>query len=113
MPLLTQGKIKFTIFKNLIECSVFKKYGIIVKNSKQKLLLFISIVIICSIFIVALDLVFPFFENIINFLTTNSVLTSLILLTLILYKSYKKNYDLIFFISIGLLTGFLMSFLYL
>jgi len=57
--------------------------------------------------------VLPFFENIINFLTTNSVLTSLILLILILYKSYKKNYDLIFFISIGLLTGFLMSFLYL
>ena len=76
------------------------------KNSKQKLLLFISIVLICSIFIVTLDLVLPFFENIINFLTTNSVLTSLILLILILYKSYKKNYDLIFFISIGLLTGF-------
>ena len=83
------------------------------KNSKQKLLLFISIVFICSIFIVALDLVLPFFENIINFLSTNSILTSLILLILILYKSYKKNYDLIFFISIGLLTGFLMSFLYL
>ena len=66
------------------------------KNSKQKLLLFISIVLICSIFIVTLDLVLPFFENIINFLTTNSVLTSLILLILILYKSYKKNYDLIF-----------------
>ena len=60
------------------------------KNSKQKLLLFISIVLICSIFIVALDLALPFFENIINFLTTNSVLTSLILLILILYKSYKK-----------------------
>ena len=83
------------------------------KNSKQKLLLFISIVLICSIFIVALDLALPFFENIINFLTTNSVLTSLILLNLNLYKSYKKNYDLIFFISTGLLTGFLMSFLYL
>ena len=83
------------------------------KNSKQKLLLFISIVLICSIFIVALDLLLPFFENIIYFLTTNSVLTSLILLILILYKSYKKNYDLMFFISIGLLTGILMSYLYL
>ena len=70
-------------------------------------------VFICSIFIVALDLALPFFENILNFLTTNSILTSLLLLILILYKSYKKNYDLIFFISIGLLTGFLMSFLYL
>tara|TARA_B100000212_G_C27230166_1_gene471241 strand:- start:27 stop:281 length:255 start_codon:yes stop_codon:yes gene_type:complete len=83
------------------------------KNIKQKVILFIFIILICSISILILDLLLPFFDSIIDFLLNYKELTVAALLSFILYKSYNKDYDLIFFISIGLLTGFLMSFFYL
>ena len=83
------------------------------KNIKQKVILFIFIILICSISILILDLLLPFFDSIIVFLLNYKELTVAALLSFILYKSYKKDYNLIFFISIGLLTGFLMSFFYL
>jgi hypothetical protein len=83
------------------------------KNIKQKVILFIFIILICSISILILDLLLPFFDSIINFLLKYKELTVAALLSFILYKSYNKDYNLIFFISIGLLTGFLMSFFYL
>ena len=83
------------------------------KNIKQKVILFIFIILICSISILILDLLLPFFDSIIDFLLNYKELTVASLLGFILYKSYKKDYNLIFFISIGLLTGFLMSFFYL
>ena len=83
------------------------------KNIKERLTLFIVIIFICAISILVLDFLLPFFDNIINFLVNYSEITATILLLIILYKSLKKKYDLIFFISIGLLTGFLMSFLYM
>ena len=83
------------------------------KNIKQKVILFIFIILICSISILILDLLLPFFDSIIDFLLNYKELTVAALLSFILYKSYKKDYNLIFFISIGLLTGFLMSFFYL
>ncbi len=83
------------------------------KNIKERLTLFIAIILICAISILALDFLLPFLDNIINFLVNYSEITASILLLIILYKSLKKKYDLIFFVSIGLLTGFLMSFLYL
>ena len=83
------------------------------KNIKQKVILFIFIILICSISILILDLLLPFFDSIIDFLLNYKELTVAALLSFILYKSYNKDYSLIFFISIGLLTGFLMSFFYL
>ena len=83
------------------------------KNIKQKVILFIFIILICSVSILILDLLLPFFDSIIDFLLNYKELTVAALLSFILYKSYNKDYDLIFFISIGLLTGFLMSFFYL
>ncbi len=83
------------------------------KNIKQKVILFIFIILICSISILILDLLLPFFDSIIDFLLNYKELTVAALLSFILYKSYNKDYTLIFFISIGLLTGFLMSFFYL
>tara|TARA_B100000900_G_C20004327_1_gene483077 strand:+ start:32 stop:286 length:255 start_codon:yes stop_codon:yes gene_type:complete len=83
------------------------------KNIKQKVILFIFIILICSISILILDLLLPFFDSIIDFLLNYKELTVASLLGFILYKSYNKDYNLIFFISIGLLTGFLMSFFYL
>jgi hypothetical protein len=83
------------------------------KNIKQKVILFIFIILICSISILILDLLLPFFDSIIDFLLNYKELTVVSLLSFILYKSYNKDYNLIFFISIGLLTGFLMSFFYL
>ena len=83
------------------------------KNIKQKVILFIFIILICSISILILDLLLPFFDSIIDFLLNYKEFTVAALLSFILYKSYKKDYNLIFFISIGLLTGFLMSFFYL
>jgi len=83
------------------------------KNIKQKVILFIFIILICSISILILDLLLPFFDSIIDFLLNFKELTVAALLSFILYKSYNKDYNLIFFISIGLLTGFLMSFFYL
>ena len=83
------------------------------KNIKERLTLFIVIILISAISILALDFLLPFLDNIINFLVNYSEITATILLLIILYKSLKKKYDLIFFVSIGLLTGFLMSFLYL
>jgi len=83
------------------------------KNIKQKVILFIFIILICSISILILDLLLPFFDSIIDFLLNYKELTVASLLIFILYKSYNKDYNLIFFISIGLLTGFLMSFFYL
>tara|TARA_X000001036_G_C20141551_1_gene587535 strand:+ start:223 stop:477 length:255 start_codon:yes stop_codon:yes gene_type:complete len=83
------------------------------KNIKQKVILFIFIILICSISILILDLLLPFFDSIIDFLLNYKELTVAALLSFILYKSYNKDYNLIFFISIGLLTGFLMSFFYL
>mgnify|MGYP001342693166 FL=1 len=83
------------------------------KNIKQKAILFIFIILICSISILILDLLLPFFDSIIDFLLNYKELTVAALLSFILYKSYNKDYNLIFFISIGLLTGFLMSFFYL
>ena len=83
------------------------------KNIKQKVILFIFIILICSISILILDLLLPFFDSIIDFLLNYKELTVASLLGFILYKSYNKEYNLIFFISIGLLTGFLMSFFYL
>ena len=82
------------------------------KNIKQKVILFIFIILICSISILILDILLPFFDSIIDFLLNYKELTAASLLGFILYKSYNKDYDLIFFISIGLLTGFLMSFFY-
>ena len=82
------------------------------KNIKKKIILFIFIILICSISILILDLLLPFFDSIIDFLLNYKELTAASLLGFILYKSYNKDYDLIFFISIGLLTGFLMSFFY-
>jgi len=83
------------------------------KNIKKKVILFIFIILICSISILILDLLLPFFDSIIDFLLNYKELTVAALLSFILYKSYNKDYNLIFFISIGLLTGFLMSFFYL
>ena len=83
------------------------------KNIKKKIILFIFIILICSISILILDLLLPFFDSIIDFLLNYKELTVAALLSFILYKSYNKDYNLIFFISIGLLTGFLMSFFYL
>lgn len=83
------------------------------KNIKQKVILFIFIILICSISILILDLLLPFFDSIIDFLLNYKELTVASLLGFILYKSYNKDYNLIFFVSIGLLTGFLMSFFYL
>ena len=83
------------------------------KNIKQKVILFIFIILICSISILILDLLLPFFDSIIDFLLNYKELTVAALLSFILYKSYNKDYNLIFFVSIGLLTGFLMSFFYL
>ena len=83
------------------------------KNIKQKVILFIFIILICSISILILDILLPFFDSIIDFLLNYKELTVAALLSFILYKSYNKDYNLIFFISIGLLTGFLMSFFYL
>jgi hypothetical protein len=83
------------------------------KNIKQKVILFIFIVLLCSISILILDLILPFFDSVISFLLNYKELTVAALLGFILYKSYNKDYNLIFFISIGLLTGFLMSFFYL
>ena len=83
------------------------------KNIKQKVILFIFIILICSISILILDLLLPFFDSIIDFLLNYKELTVVSLLSFILYKSYNKDYNLIFFVSIGLLTGFLMSFFYL
>tara|TARA_B100001113_G_scaffold172778_1_gene141444 strand:+ start:321 stop:575 length:255 start_codon:yes stop_codon:yes gene_type:complete len=83
------------------------------KNIKQKVILFIFIILICSISILILDLLLPFFDSIIDFLLNYKELTVAALLSFILYKSYNKEYNLTFFISIGLLTGFLMSFFYL
>ncbi|MFL2844293.1 MAG: hypothetical protein ACJZ9K_05335 [Alphaproteobacteria bacterium] len=83
------------------------------KNIKQKVILFIFIILICSISILILDLLLPFFDSIIDFLLNYKELTVAALFSFILYKSYNKDYNLIFFISIGLLTGFLMSFFYL
>ena len=83
------------------------------KNIKQKVILFIFIILICSISILILDLLLPFFDSIIDFLLNYKELTVASLLGFILYKSYNKDYNLIFFISIGLLTGFLMSFFYI
>ena len=83
------------------------------KNIKHKVILFIFIILICSISILILDLLLPFFDSIIDFLLNYKELTVASLLGFILYKSYNKDYNLIFFISIGLLTGFLMSFFYL
>ena len=83
------------------------------KNIKQKVILFIFIILICSISILILDLLLPFFDSIIDFLLNYKELTVAALLSFILYKSYNNDYNLIFFISIGLLTGFLMSFFYL
>ena len=83
------------------------------KNIKQKVILFIFIILICSISILILDLLLPVFDSIIDFLLNYKELTVAALLSFILYKSYNKDYNLIFFISIGLLTGFLMSFFYL
>jgi len=83
------------------------------KNIKQKVILFIFIILICSISILILDLLLPFFDSIIDFLLNYKELTVAALLSFILYKSYNKDYNLTFFISIGLLTGFLMSFFYL
>ena len=83
------------------------------KNIKQKVILFIFIILICSVSILILDLLLPFFDSIIDFLLNYKELTVAALLSFILYKSYNKDYNLIFFISIGLLTGFLMSFFYL
>tara|TARA_B100001175_G_C19447978_1_gene609756 strand:- start:851 stop:1108 length:258 start_codon:yes stop_codon:yes gene_type:complete len=82
------------------------------KNIKQRAILFIFIILICSIAILILDLVLPFFDSVIGFLLNYKELTAATLLGFILYKSFNKDYDLIFFISIGLLTGFLMSFFY-
>ena len=82
------------------------------KNIKQRATLFIFIILICSIAILILDLVLPFFDSIIGFLLNYKELTAATLLGFILYKSFNQDYDLIFFISIGLLTGFLMSFFY-
>ena len=78
------------------------------KNIKQKVILFIFIILICSISILILDLLLPFFDSIIDFLLNYKELTVAALLSFILYKSYNKDYNLIFFVSIGLLTGFLM-----
>jgi hypothetical protein len=83
------------------------------KNIKQKVILFIFIILICSISILILDILLPFFDSIIDFLLNYKELTVAALLSFILYKSYNKDYNLIFFVSIGLLTGFLMSFFYL
>ena len=83
------------------------------KNIKQKVILFIFIILICSISILILDILLPFFDSIIDFLLNYKELTVASLLSFILYKSYNKDYNLIFFVSIGLLTGFLMSFFYL
>ena len=83
------------------------------KNIKQKVILFFFIILICSILVLILDLLLPFFDSIIDFLLNYKELTVAALLSFILYKSYNKDYNLIFFISIGLLTGFLMSFFYL
>ena len=83
------------------------------KNIKQKVILFIFIILICSISILILDLLLPFFDSIIDFLLNYKELTVAALLSFILYKSYNKDFNLIFFVSIGLLTGFLMSFFYL
>ena len=83
------------------------------KNIKQKVILFFFIILVCSISILILDLLLPFFDSIIDFLLNYKEFTVAALLSFILYKSYNKDYNLIFFISIGLLTGFLMSFFYL
>ena len=83
------------------------------KNIKQKVILFIFIILICSISILILDILLPFFDSIIDFLLNYKELTVAALLSFILYKSYNKDFNLIFFVSIGLLTGFLMSFFYL
>ncbi len=83
------------------------------KNIRERLTLFFVIILISAISILVLDFLLPFFDNIINFLVNYSELTASVLLLIILYKSFKKKYDLVFFVSIGLLTGFFMSFLYL
>lgn len=83
------------------------------KNNRERLTLFFVIILISAISILVLDFFLPFFDNIINFLVNYSELTASVLLLIILYKSFKKKYDLVFFVSIGLLTGFFMSFLYL
>ena len=80
---------------------------------KERFTLFIAIISICAISILVLDFLLPFFDKIINLLVDYSEITTSVLLLIILYKSFKKKYDLIFFVSIGLLTGFLMSFLYM
>ncbi len=83
------------------------------KNIRERLTLFFVIILISAISILVLDFLLPFFDNIIKFLVNYSEITASVLLLIILYKSFKKKYDLVFFVSIGLLTGFLMSFLYL
>ena len=82
-------------------------------KNKKKIILFLTIISICLISLLIIDFLLPFFDFFVTYLVEYYLLTVGLLSILILYKAYVKKYDLIFFTSIGLLTGFLMSFLYL
>ncbi len=82
-------------------------------KNKKKIILFLIIISICLISLLIIDYLLPFFDFFVTYLVEYYPLTVGLLSILILYKAYAKKYDLIFFTSIGLLTGFLMSFLYL
>ena len=82
-------------------------------KNKKKIILFLTKNSICLISLLIIDFLLPFFDFFVTYLVEYYLLTVGLLSILILYKAYVKKYDLIFFTSIGLLTGFLMSFLYL